>query len=104
MKFKPCFKENFDLHFILKQECRILPSLHRKKTKCNIYLDFRVIFSCNKSYLHAGKIYFKLKVMVTISNSLHLLFFNVKKPTSPNLNITHNKNYSSVFFCESKKS
>ena len=33
-----------------------------EKTKYNIYLDFKVIFICNKNYFHVGKVYPKLEV------------------------------------------
>ena len=42
-----------------------------------------------------GKVYPKLGLMITISNHCIFIFIKVKKPTSPNSNITQNKN-----FCE----
>ena len=48
-----------------------------EKTQCNIYPDFRVIFTCTESYLHVCKIYSnKLEVMVT--KSTHCIFFSFK--------------------------
>ena len=73
-----------------------------EKTKCNIYPDIRVIFTWNKSYLHLGKIYPKLGVMVFLSTYFIFFFSQGEKINfTPTFEyITRIKNYSSVFSVE----
>ena len=54
-----------------------------EKTKYNIYHDFRVMFTCNKSHLHVGKNYPKLEVMVSISTHCIFSFSRWKSQLHP---------------------